>query len=146
LEPIKRGQLEHNIESANVVFLDTGDSIRLETKPDSVCHFFEPFQVGNDAITLRLDWSDLDENGNPTLDADFVDSKTNKKQSLKGERRDAHHTSSLGDRGRSYSWEFKNYKRPFKVLVCWLVSASLNVKFDCSASAEVIRLTDRTSK
>ena len=146
MEPIKRGQLEHNIESATVVFLDTGESKILETKPGSVCHFFEPFRVENDAITLRLDWQDLDENGNPTLDADFVDSKTNKKRSLKGERKETHHTSSLGEGDLIYSWEFKEYKRPFKILLVWLASVSVNIKFDCSVSAKVIHSTDKASK
>jgi len=146
MEPIKRGQLEHNIDSATVVFLDTAESKRLGTKPGSVCHFFEPFQVENDTITLRLDWSDLDEIGNPTLDADFVDRNTNKKRSLKGERKEVHHTSSLKEGGRAYSWEFKRYKRPFKVSVCWLASVSADVKSSCSASAEIIHSRDKASK
>ena len=146
MEPIKRGQLEHNIESATVVFLDTGESKMLETKPNSACHFFEPFQIENDTVTLRLDWSDLDGNGNPTLDAGFSNSKTNKKRSLKGHRRSAHHTSSLSEGGRSYCWEFRDCKRPFDVSVCWLAAASLKGESSFTASAKVVRSTNKEPK
>ena len=110
------------------------------------CHFFDPFQVENDTINLRLDWSDLDENGYPTLDADFIYSNTKKKRSLKGLRKEAHHTKPLGSGGRIYTWEFKEFKRPFKVLVRWLASVPFSAKFGLSVSAEVIKSTEKTSK
>ena len=143
MNPIRRGQLEHNISSVTVVFLDTNETKILVTKPNSVCHFFEPFQVENDTIKLRLDWSDLDEMERPTLDADFFDSKTGKKRSLKGKRRNAHHTAPINSEGRIYEWEFKNFTRPFIVKVCWI--ASLIEKFTATdiVTAEVIRAGKR---
>ncbi len=146
MEPIKRRQLEHHIYCAAVEFSDTGESKTLETKEDSVCHFFEPFHVGNDVINFRLDWSDIDENGNPTLDADFRDKDTNKIRHLKGERRDAHHTPSTGGKERIYCWEFKDCKRPFKLNVGWLLSATATIGVNCTVSLEVKRSTDESSK
>ena len=146
MKPIKRGELECHIKSATVEFLDSGETITLSTKQNSVCHFFDEFQVDDDTVILRLDWSDLDENGNPTLDADFYDRNTNKKHTLKGERRDAHHTSSIKAGDRKYCWEFKGYQQPFKVTVCWLASITATVKVGCSFTAEVIRATDRKSE
>lgn len=146
MEPIKRGQLEHNVDSATIVFLNSGESKTLGTKPASVCHFFDPFQVENDIITLRLDWSELDEYGHPTLDADFVDKNTNKKRSLKGERKEAHHTSSSGKGGRNYAWEFKGYKRPFQVMVTWLLSGTVKGETHCSASLDVKHTSDDSSE
>ena len=136
---IKRGQLEENISSATVLFLNTGRSEILKTRKNSACHFFEPFQIEDDTIQLRLDWTDLDENGNPTLDADFYNSKTNKKRSLKGLRSDSHHTSSNKSEGRSYLWEFKDFSHPFRVQISWLASVSEKVTASCSASAVIIR-------
>jgi len=145
LKPIKPGELEQHIKSATVEFLDTREIITLKTKLKSICHFFEPFQIENDTINLRLDWSDIDENGNPTLDADFYDSNTNKKRRLKGERKDVHHTSSIKGEGRMYCWEFKNYQRPFQITVCWLASISATVNVGCTMTAKVIRSTDNES-
>ncbi|NJN46940.1 MAG: hypothetical protein HC808_11225 [Candidatus Competibacteraceae bacterium] len=85
----------------------------------------------------------MDKNGNPTIDADFIDAKTKKRRSLKGARKDAHHTSSEKDMGRTYTWEFKSYRRPFKVLICWIASVALTTKAGVSFSVEVIRATDK---
>ncbi len=94
MEAIQPGRLEQNINSVKVTFEDTGEVLTLTTRPGSASHFFERFVVGEDEIQLRLDWSDLDANGQPTLDADFIDRKSGKHRALRGNRRLAHHTAS----------------------------------------------------
>jgi hypothetical protein len=142
LKLIKGEQLEHHIEYAVVEFLCTGESKELQTKQNSVCHFFEEFQIENDIIVLRLDWSDVDEHGHPTIDADFYDKNTfydknkRKKLSLKGDRKDAHHTSSTGEGQRSYSWEFKGNKLKFRVKVRCLLSLQATYGFSSSCTLE----------
>ena len=143
MEPIERSQLAQHIESATVVFLDTGEPMNLGIRPNSTCHFFDQFQIGDDTIQLRLDWSDLDDRGNPTLDADFYNTDTRKKRSLRGERSEAHHTSSIAGKGRNYCWKFKDYERPFQILICWLGAASFKGSAGLIASGEVIRSSDK---
>jgi hypothetical protein len=139
LNPIKRGELGSHIEWAKVEFLNTGKVVELETKENSVCHFFEPFDLENDRIVLRLDWSDPDAHGNPTLDADFFDKNTKKKRTLKGERKEAHHTPTAKPGERVYCWQFKGYEELFKVMIGWLVSVSATVGVSCSVEIEVIK-------
>jgi hypothetical protein len=139
VNPIKRGELECNIEWAKVEFLNTGKVVELDTKENSVCHFFEPFDLENDRIVLRLDWSDPDTHGNPTLDADFYDKNTEKKRTLKGERKEAHHTPTANPGERVYCWQFKGYEEPFKVMIGWLLSATATVRVSCSVEIEVIK-------
>jgi len=99
MEPIRPGQLHENIESAVVTFSDTGEVRTLTTRERSASHFFPRFMVGDHEIQLRLDWSDLDSNGQPTLDADFIDRETGTYRALRGKRRDAHHNRVLAWRG-----------------------------------------------
>lgn len=139
MNPIKRGELESHIEWAKVEFLNTGKVVELETKENSVCHFFEPFDLENDSIILRLDWSEPDTHGNPTLDAGFYDKNTKKKRTLKGERKDAHHTPTAKPGKRIYCWKFKGYEEPFKVMIGWLMSATATVAVSCSVEVEVIK-------
>src|SRR5690242_18019764 len=94
----------NSIESVIVTFGDTGKVRTLDTRQGSASHFFPRFPVGNDEIQLRLDWSDLDANGQPTLDADFIDLQTGKHRALRGKRRDAHHTGASLNGTRSYEW------------------------------------------
>ena len=126
-----------NISSATVTFSDTGETRILETKPNSNCHSFERFPVGNDDIQLRLDWSRPDHNGHPTLDADFINKKTKKHRRLRGKRKEAHHTDSSLDKDRYYEWEFNKFSRQFSVKVAWLASVSENSHVSDVCSAEV---------
>lgn len=135
VKPIKRGQLQEEIDAAVVEFLDTGEEITLETKGDSACHFFQRFNVGDDKVQLRIDWSDIDDNNHPVLDADFYSSKTGRKRSLKGCRLESHHTAA--EKGRQYDWSYKNYKKPFKVKVRWLARAEMNATAIATAVATV---------
>ena len=127
MEPIRRGHLEKNIESATVTFEDTGEVRTLTTRAGSASHFFDRFMVEKDEIQLRLDWSDLDCNGQPMLDADFIDPETGNHRTLRGKRWDAHHTASSHGEGRSYYWKFKDLSRKFSVAVVWLASVSESV-------------------
>lgn len=143
MEPISPGQLHENIESAVVTFSDTGEVCTLTTRERSASHFLPRFIVGDDEIQLRLDWSDFDSNGQPTLDADFIDRETGTHRALRGKRRDAHHTESSPGEGRCYEWEFDGFSRQFSVAVTWRAMASAKAQGTASCSAEVIRAADR---
>lgn len=146
MKPIRRGELENNISSATVTFSDTNETCILKTRPSSACHFFERFSVGETEIQLRLDWSDLDNDGYPTLDADFIDQKTGKHRSLKGKRQCAHHTASSAGQGRCYEWVFDGFSLRFSVKVVWLANVSDGLLLGDSCSAEVIPSADRKLK
>lgn len=143
MKPIRRGELEDNIASATMTFSDTGETCALKTRGGSVCHFFDRFTVGDDNVQLRLDWSDLDHNGQPTLDADFMDRKTGKHRSVQGKRRSAHHTTSSSGGGRRYEWAFDGSSRQFSVAVAWRASVSESLYFGDLCSAEIIHAADR---
>lgn len=139
MEPIRRGDLKNIIDSACVIRLDTGDTQELSTKGASYCHFFDPVKIEGYKIIFRLDWSDLDKGGNPTLDADFYDIETNKKMPNIGERRPAHHTNTNNHKVRVYEWVFKDVKRPFKVVVRWLAKIDEKIGFSDNVTCEVYR-------
>jgi len=145
MKPIGRGELKKEIGSATVIFFDKKERHLLAVKSNSSCHFFDRFCVGKDEVQLRLDWSDIDENGYPVLDADFYDIKTKKKKKLKGSRLRSHHTNSIDGRGRMYSWEFNGYTRPFKVQVVWLLKGSCNASATATGSAVVIKATKNSA-
>ncbi len=126
-----------------MTFSDTGETCVLETKPGSACHFFKLFTIGEDDIQLRLDWSDLDKNEQPKLDADFRNKNTGKHRSLKGKRQCAHHTESSPGKGRCYEWVFDGYSSRFSVEVVWLAPVSEGLYFDELCSAEVISALNR---
>ena len=136
MEPVTPENLHEKIRSAVVTFSDTAETLTLMPRKDSACLFFSPFTVGDDEIRLRLDWTSLDSNWQPTLDADFHSVATGKKRSLKGKRRDAHHTNTMPGDGRCYVWEFMDVSRHFRITVTWLatVSESLSATDSCSAT------------
>lgn len=139
MEPIRRGDLKNIIDSACVIRLDSGETQELSTKVESYCHFFEPVAIEGWEIIFRLDWSALDNGGNPTLDADFYDIETKKKLPNIGERRAAHHTSPKNSKIRVYEWEFKDVKWPFKIVVRWLVKVEEKIGVSDMAICEVYR-------
>lgn len=143
MEPIRPGHLHDNIESALVTFSDTGEIRTLTTRESSASHFFPRFIVGDDEIQLRLDWSDIDSNGHPTLDADFIDRESGTHRALQGKRRDAHHTESARSKGRYYEWEFNGFSQQFSVAVTWRATVSELSHATAYCSAEVIRAADR---
>jgi hypothetical protein len=118
-EPLNPDQVAALIARAVVTFLDSGETAELTTKPDSACLFFDRFEAGDDLVQLRLDWTDIDENGHPTLDADFLDPVTLTHRSTKGR---PHHTSSADSGERSYEWKFEDATRWFTVALTWSAS------------------------
>ncbi len=142
MKPIFPKELQDNIASVTVTF-DDGDVRTLSTRDGSGHHFFERFPVGDDDVQLRLDWQHLDSNGQPMLDADFIDRKTGNHRRLHGKRRQAHHTSSIPGAARRYEWEFDGSSRRFTVAVTWLASASEKADASVSCSADVSRGADR---
>jgi hypothetical protein len=80
----------------------------------SQCLFFEEFAVDGFAVKLRLDWNDLDQNGDPTLGTDIY--KDGKK--LLADRDKWHHTPKILDGGEwVYAWSFRGKQLRFKVQV-----------------------------
>ena len=138
MEPIEKGQLKSVIASAYVLRLDTGETQMLITKGESYCHFFEPITIEDYKIVFRIDWSDLDTSGHPTLDADFYDIETNKKIPNNDDRHAAHHTKTKDPKVRIYEWEFKEAKRPFKVVACWITDVREEMQFSDDPSCCVV--------
>lgn len=139
MEPIRSGDLKYTIDSAYAIRLDSGETQELSTKSTSYCHFFEPIKIEECEIRFRLDWSDLDKGGNPTLDADFYDLDTKKKLRNIGERAKAHHTKTKNKKIRVYEWNFKDFKWPFKIVVRWLVKIEQEIEISDIAKCEVYR-------
>lgn len=125
-----------------MTFIHTGEVQTLTPRNGSACLFFSAFIAGNDQIQLRLDWTALDINGQPTLDADFRDVETGRyRHSLKGRRRDVHHTSALPGDERCYMWAFMDVSHHFSVAVTWLATVSEKLNATDSCSATVLRGT-----
>jgi len=124
--------------SVSVTFQDTGETLALTTRQGSASHFFEPFSVGSDEVQLRLDWSDRDSNGQPMLDADFIDPETGRHRRLRGERKSAHHTESSAGDSRCYEWEFAGFSRRFIVAVAWQLSVEDAVHAVTSCTVRLI--------
>jgi hypothetical protein len=83
--------IPRHITNATAINCSTGKEEVLTTKQNSRCHFFQRFATDGFEVGMRLDWGDIDENGNPMLDADFFRPGSNNpvKQMKKIE---AHHT------------------------------------------------------
>lgn len=68
-----------DITHVKAIILDDGREITLSQRPlgntgqASQCTFFGELVDRSFKITLRLDWEDLDTNGDPTLDADIFE-------------------------------------------------------------------------
>jgi hypothetical protein len=139
MKPIKGRELQGTIAAAYVQYSGNPDRLQLTANKNSCCHFFEPFMVDGDEVRLRLDWSDIDTNGYPTLDADFFNPETGRKRALRGARLSAHHTSTDNPASRTYTWVFKNVERSFRVTVHWLTDVSERVSMGDEVSAEIKR-------
>ena len=139
MEPIRRGDLKNVIDSACVIRLDTGETQELSTKGASYCHFFDPVTIEGYKIIFRLDWSDLDKSGDPTLDADFYAIESDKKLKNVGERRLAHHTNTKNQNVRVYEWEFNEIEWPFKVVVRWIANIEEKIGLSDKVTCEVYR-------
>lgn len=127
MEPIKSGsELKRRVRKASVEFLDTGERLELASKEKSYCLFFDKFDVDELTIQFRLDCKDIDSNKNPKLDADFINiNNPDGHEDLEGELSKAHHTVSESQEERRYTWEFRNFKRSFRVTIDWLITATI---------------------
>jgi hypothetical protein len=138
MQPIQKGGLYTQIESVKVKFPDTGKECVLEVKGDSSNHFFPTFECEGDLVQLRLDWSDLDRNSQPILDADFINPVTRKRRKLRGDRQIAHHTNTISADKRIYEWKFKSYESTFSIMVVWRAEIVESCHASDTCSAEVI--------
>lgn len=92
-------QVASIVARAVVTDLDTGATTELASKARSRCSLFERFSAGGYDVQLRLDWADLDAQGNPSLDADFIDPVTGV-HDRKMLSNAAHHTAARPVSGR----------------------------------------------
>jgi hypothetical protein len=122
----------------------TGATQELAIKNRSVCQFFDPFECGDYKVQLRLDWKDLDNQGNPTLDADFKNLCTGKMDKLM-RAHPAHHTPAQNDGKRIYLWEFADESRKLQVMLKWSESVTSEANFVDSCSAKVTRAGEEVS-
>jgi hypothetical protein len=139
MEPISPGQLQDKISGVTVTFEDTQEVLPLDTRMGSANHFFPTFICGVDEIQLRLDWTDIDNNGQPRLDADFIDPSTGKHRAIKGKRKDTHHTDATPGGSREYKFEFNGFSRCFTVAVGWRETVAEVIHLEDSCDAEIIQ-------
>ena len=116
MQPLTALDLATSIARVTVTDLETGAVSYLTTRPDSVCHFFYLFPAGDNLVQLRLDWSDIDPNGHPRLDADFLDPVTRKHVHRK-RLQPVHHTDSMPSAERGYRWQFEDVDMHIRVSV-----------------------------
>lgn len=132
-EAVAEGSLE--AWATNVA---TGERVKLTFRPGSRCHFFEPLTLDSRDVVFRLDWGDLNANGHPTLDADFID-RTTGRHDRKMRLHASHHTEALDESARRYLWQYEDAQHEFVVEVVWLVSTRVTATALASVKTEVIR-------
>ncbi len=85
----------------------TGEEFELEEKEGSYCLFLkqqDAISYVADYIRFRLDWNDLNKDGDPSLDADIVDDQGKQYQ----EKISAHHTTRRINSGsNNYTYHFQ---------------------------------------
>jgi hypothetical protein len=110
-------RIPDGVVSATLEDVSTGQVLQLSTKEGSGCHFVDRFHYGDYKIGLRFDWTDLDVNGDPTLDADFFRPGESKPiQHMK--RKATHHTQKTVDPlTRQCMYNFKFEKLDLKLLL-----------------------------
>ena len=118
--------------------LNSGVTQELSTRPSRIQHFFEPFECGPVRVELRIDWEDIDADGNPTLDANLYDSVTHRRVKSK-DAKDAHHTPAKGAGERAFDWEFEDKVLPLRVTLMWSVSMFCEATVTATLTAEVHR-------
>jgi hypothetical protein len=59
--------------------------------------------------------------------------------SLSGVGCNLHHNNSTTNKNRSYEWAFREYIRPFKVVINWLASVIKEVAVSESVTFEIFR-------
>ena len=95
VSPLRPEDFETGVR-AHATDMACGTSQELTPRRGSICQFFERFPAGDCDVALRLDWNDLDSEGNPTLDADFYRRGTDiMDKSMRTHV--AHHTKARGN-------------------------------------------------
>jgi hypothetical protein len=108
---------EMDIVAAKIINSDTQEEISLLDRADrdkSGSCLFVPQEVtlGNFRITLRFDWSALDEKNDPTLDADI----SRNGEPYKRDKDKWHHTHRDYERGAwIYHFQFRELEFRFKL-------------------------------
>lgn len=138
MEPLTPEQLARSIARVTVTDLRTGAVQQLTTRPDSACHFFDRFSAGPYEVQLRLDWSDIDPNGHPRMDADLINPDTGKHVHSK-RAKSVHHTDSVGPGDRRYEWQFEDARLHLRVAVDWMLSGSATTAAKASCKMRVTR-------
>ena len=123
MTPLTLEDLQSGSVRAFATDLLTHSTQRLSIRPDSRCHFFDPFVSGDFQVQLRLDWNDLDSHGNPMLDADFYSLATGKMDKTM-KQHPAHHTESDDGHSRIYKWVFKDIERQLQIMLALSKSVS----------------------
>lgn len=137
-QPLNAAELESLVARAVVTDLDTGETTELTSKLNKHCLFFEHFGAGGYVVQLRLDWADMDDNGHPMLDADFLDPVTKKPDhSLRSDP--AHHTGSADSDERTYEWRFRDAAKRFTVAVTWSASGVSSASATASGTPTIVR-------
>ena len=127
------------IKLAYAIEMDSGEKKVLFVREGSYCHFFDPIVVSGHQVNLRLDWADLDDEGRPTLDADFYNAVTRKRLKNSGDRRAAHHTRCSSASGREYEWIFDTARLRLKVVIHYMLDAKESILVADSVIADVRR-------
>ena len=97
------------IVSIEFIDVDTNELISLSEKLNSRCHFQDTFKCKEYFIQLRLDWKDLDEQNDPTLDADIWKKEKGKKVFIK--KGPWHHSKKVTNKKtgkREYIFKFES--------------------------------------
>ena len=139
MESLTPEELKERFVRAWATDISTGQIQDLTIRHGSRCHFFEPFRAGPYEVRLRLDWKDIDSQGNSMLDADFYDPETGKVNvSMKGDA--AHHTPSQSDGCETYLWEFRDARLELQIGLSWRVTLPpAKVQLTASCTRRVIR-------
>jgi hypothetical protein len=138
MSPISIEDLQSGSVRALATDIAAGVTQELKTKEGSKCHFFESFECAGYKVRLRLDWKDLDDHGNPIMDADFYHPKTCAiDKSMKAHR--AHHTRAGASGERIYEWEFADQSRHLQVTLIWCKALSSELTMQASLSSSLIR-------
>lgn len=105
-----------NLVDAIAVY-DDGTKVQLSQKVlgnggPSQCLFFDPIPLGDRELRLRLDFNDLDQNGDPMLDASLF----REDEKAPSDQRKLHHTRKCCENGEwCYSWQHEGYDLRFIV-------------------------------
>jgi hypothetical protein len=107
---------EMDIVAAKIINSDTQEEISLldrsDSKPGSCLFVPQEVTLGNFRITLRFDWSALDEKNDPTLDADI----TRNGEPYKRDKDKWHHTYRDYESGAwIYHFKFRELEFRFKL-------------------------------